>query len=168
MMAASSKRAAEILNQITYVTVATVGEGGQPWNSPVYSAFDEELNIYWTSDKNGQHSQNIRANGKAFLVVYDSTVPEGEGEGIYNLATTQELTGPNEIRATRTTTQGRKGQSISEDEHTYFSDEAIRRVYKAVPQHIWMNSDQKDAAGRFMRDIRVELSIEEIKRELSK
>jgi len=35
------------------------------------------------SDKNGQHSKNIAENNRVFIVIYDSTVPEGDGEGVY-------------------------------------------------------------------------------------
>jgi uncharacterized pyridoxamine 5'-phosphate oxidase family protein len=165
-MAANSKRAAKILDQIIYATIATVGEDGQPWNSPVFTAFDGELNFYWTSDKDAQHSQNIRANGKVFLAIYDSTVPQGTGEGVYIMAEAREITDPPSINAARTITQGRKGRTIAEDEYTYFSGEAVRRVYKAIPQKIWTNDNEHDEAGHFLRDIRVELHIEEVKQEL--
>ena len=165
-MAAGSKRAAEILGQVLYATIATVSEDGQPWNSPVFTAFDDDLNLYWTSDKVAQHSQNVRANGKAFIAIYDSTVPQGTGEGVYILAEAHEINNPSLINAARTITQGRKGLSITENEYTYFSDDAVRRVYQAVPQKIWMNDNEYDKAGHFKRDIRVELKIEEVKREL--
>ena len=75
------KTPAKIINDILYATIATADKNGQPWNSPVYSAFDEDLNFYWTSAKDSQHSQNIRENPKRFIVIYDSTVVEGQGEG---------------------------------------------------------------------------------------
>ena len=78
-----TKRAAEILQSIRYATIATVTEDGNPWNSPVAHELDDDLTIYWVSDKENQHSKNVRANGKAFVVIYDSTVPEGDGEGVY-------------------------------------------------------------------------------------
>ncbi len=55
-----NKRAAEIIKDIKYITIASVSDDGQPWNTPVYSAFDKDLNFYWFSDKNSQHSQNVR------------------------------------------------------------------------------------------------------------
>ncbi len=45
-----NKKAAEIIKKIPYITLATVSEEGQPWNSPLWSAFDKDLNFYWASD----------------------------------------------------------------------------------------------------------------------
>lgn len=68
-----NERAKEIIKEILYITIATTSREGQPWNSPVYSAFDESYNFYWASDQNGQHSKNIAENNKIFIVIYDST-----------------------------------------------------------------------------------------------
>lgn len=95
------KRAAEIIKQIQYTTLATVTPEGLPWNSPVARVYDKDLNFYWFSDKEGQHSKNVRHNGQVFIVVYDSTVPWGEGEGVYFQADVVELSDPEEIRAAR-------------------------------------------------------------------
>ena len=62
----SSERAKEIISKIQYITVATYSKDGEPWNSPVYSAFDEQYNFYWASWVENQHSKNIAENGKAF------------------------------------------------------------------------------------------------------
>jgi Pyridoxamine 5'-phosphate oxidase len=66
-----------------YITIATADSNGQPWNTPLYAAYDEHYNFYWASWTESVHSRNIRQNPAVFLVVYDSTVPEGTGEGIY-------------------------------------------------------------------------------------
>jgi hypothetical protein len=163
-----NKRAAEIINQILYITIATASEDGQPWNSPVYSGFDKDLNFYWSSDRDGQHSSNIRANGKAFLVIYDSTVPEGTGEGVYLRCDAIELGEYDEILAARRVTQARKGQldEITLDEPAKFAGDKVRRVYKATPKQIWMNDVELDENGKYIRDIRIEVPIDELKKYL--
>jgi general stress protein 26 len=70
-----SERAKEIISKILYITIATVTPEGKPWNSPVYSAFDEDYNFYWNSWKENQHSKNIERNNDIFIVIYDSTLP---------------------------------------------------------------------------------------------
>jgi general stress protein 26 len=75
--------AKEIIEKIQYITIATVSKDGEPWNTPVYSAYDEDYNFYWISWKENQHSKNIAENNQVFSVIYDSTVPEGTGEGVY-------------------------------------------------------------------------------------
>ena len=78
-------------------SIGTASSQGDPWNSPVYSAYDDLANFYWSSSPDAQHSRNIHATGKAFLVIYDSTVPEGKGEAVYVEATVAGLDDPREI-----------------------------------------------------------------------
>ena len=94
-------RARQIIGKINYATIATASKEGRPWNSPVAQVHDKELNIYWFSDKEGQHSRNVRENDRVFIVIYDSTVPEGQGEGVYIEAKAYEVTDPDEITYAR-------------------------------------------------------------------
>lgn len=160
------KRAAEIINKIMYMTIASVSDEGQPWNSPVYSGFDDNLNFYWSSDKDSQHSQNIRANGKVFIVIYDSTTEAGSGEGVYIQAEAKELDEDEEIVVARRTTQARKRQldEMTDDEPEKFKGDSIRRAYKATPQKIWVNDVELDDKGKYIRDIRVEVTLDTLKR----
>ncbi|MGH3425997.1 MAG: pyridoxamine 5'-phosphate oxidase family protein [Mycobacteriales bacterium] len=81
------------LSRVEYAALATSSPSGEPWNSPVYTAYDDELNLYWTSAASSMHSQNIRSSGRAFLVIYNSTAPEGTGEGLYCAAVPESWTG---------------------------------------------------------------------------
>lgn len=62
-----NNRAIEILQKIRYATIATANKDGKPWNSPVAHEYDGQLNIYWFSDKQNQHSQNVRENEDVFI-----------------------------------------------------------------------------------------------------
>jgi nitroimidazol reductase NimA-like FMN-containing flavoprotein (pyridoxamine 5'-phosphate oxidase superfamily) len=145
-------KAQAILDRINYITLATVSNDGQPWNSPVYCAYDEDYSVYWGSHIDSQHSQNIRANSKAFIVVYDSTVAPGLGSGVYMQASCTDLTDPEEIAAAHKLIQDRRPNpywKLSEVQ----ADRPVH-LFKAVPQKIWMNGDgEKD--GQYI-DVRVE------------
>lgn len=156
------KRAVEIIKQIRYATLATVTPEGLPWNSPVAHEYDNDLNIYWVSDKEGQHSRNVTANNKVFIVIYDSTVPEGDGEGVYIQARVDQVTDPEEILKVRRIKKG----SHFEQSPDSFLDESIRYMYKAVPEKVWMN-DAEIKDGVFIRDYRVDISLETIRGLLS-
>src|SRR3989344_8432811 len=78
-----TSKAKKVINDILYITIATSDKNNQPWNSPVYSAFDKDYNFYWASWRENQHSKNIKENEKVFVVIYDSTVPESTGFGVY-------------------------------------------------------------------------------------
>lgn len=152
------QRAAEIISRIQYATLATVTPEGDPWNSPAYAVHDKQWCFYWFSDKNNQHSRNVRHTGRVFIVVYDSTVPEGEGEGVYIQARAVELEDMAEIRKARRLKKG-----LSNEDPAQFLGKSVRRVYKAIPETIWMNdAEMKD--GIFIRDYRVALSLDELQR----
>lgn len=157
-MDALSKRAKEIINKILYITIATVSKDGQPWNSPVYSTFDENYNFYWNSWKENQHSKNIALNNNIFIVIYDSTVPEGTGEGVYVQAKAEMVTDKNEMKRALEILQKRKKRPSSKLRSiNEFMGEYPRRVYKAVPQKFWMNTDS-DVNGNFI-DTREEVHL---------
>ncbi len=134
------KRAKEIISKILYINIATSDKNGDPWNSPVYSAFDENYNFYWISWTENQHSKNIKENNKAFITIYDSRVSEGKGEGIYILAKAQEINDKKEIEHALKYLDGRVGV-VGRHSFARLSGSMPRRVYKAVPKKVWMNID---------------------------
>ncbi len=157
------KRASEMIKQIRYATLATVTPEGLPWNSPVAHEYDNDLNIYWVSDKEGQHSKNVTAKKRVFIVIYDSTVPEGDGEGVYIQANVEQVSDPEEILKVR---RIKKGSHFEQSPDTFLG-ESIRYMYKAVPEKVWMN-DAEVTDGVFIKDFRVEISLDTIRDLLAK
>jgi hypothetical protein len=152
-MKSLAPRAQEIVDRILYVTIASTSRDGKPWNSPVFSAHDEYHNFYWGSRIGSQHSQNIKATGKVFLVIYDSTVEAGQGEGVYVQASCKEITDPDEIKFAHNLLQTRRPVPYWKLEEV--SPPAPVRLFKAMPERIWMNDDgQKD--GQYI-DVRKEV-----------
>lgn len=155
------KRAYEIIKKIQYATLATVTTDGKPWNTPVSHSYDQDLNIYWCSDRESQHSKNVLANGLVFISIYDSTAPEGEGEGVYIEARVTELNKVEEIAMAINL-----GKNANTDKPNNFVGDAIRRFYKATPGKVWLNDVEMDG-DVFVRDIRVEVNLAELKRSLA-
>lgn len=151
-------RAKEIISKILYITVATATKDGIPWNSPLYSAFDEDYNFYWVSDQNGQHSKNIEENDKVFLAIYDSTVPEGTGEGVYIQAKAHKLTDEDDIQKALGHLYRRIGKDPHKREASEFLGNYPQRIYKAVLEKVWINDDGK-VNGNYI-DIRREIKKE--------
>ena len=151
-------RAREIVQRILYVTIATASAEGQPSNSPVYSAYDNHANFYWASSPKAQHSRNIDGNGKAFLVIYDSTVPEGTGEGVYIEATAAALSDPAEIAEALRNMARRVGKQFG-PETDRLLEARLQCVYRATPQRVWVNGFESDEQGSYVRDIRIELPV---------
>lgn len=96
-MDAKIKTAVGIIKKIEYINIASITPEGLPWNSPVYTAFDKDLNFYWLSWKENKHSVNVRNNKNIFVTIYDSTVPTGTGVGLYFKGHANEITNPKEM-----------------------------------------------------------------------
>lgn len=152
----NTNTAKAVINAIQYITIATVDSSGQPWNAPVYCAFDENYNFYWASSQESQHSENISANNKIFLVIYDSTSPEGRTEnGVYMLAKAYQIDDPVEINKAIKYMYERKSKQPKKVED--FMGDAPRRVYKAIPKKVWLNVFLENK-GRLV-DQRVEVKL---------
>ncbi len=134
------KRATRILKDMKYMTLATVCADGSPWNTPLAPTPSNNLIFRWGSYEESVHSQNIRRDRRVFVVIYDSTAPEGLGEGIYM-----------------------KGESEELDEY-----EGTLKMYRFVPHQMWINDEEKNEDGSFKRDQRIELDIEELRKSLNK
>ena len=134
METARAARAKYIISRVVYVTLATVSKDGTPWNTPVFSAYDANYHLYWGSYVNSQHSQNIKDNGKVFLVIYDSTIPAGQGEGVYIEATAAELQDSQEIAHAHQLLQARRPVPYWPLEQVQGNGPA--RLYKAIPKHV--------------------------------
>jgi len=155
-------KAVSIIKKIEYINIASITPEGMPWNSPVYTAFDNELNFYWFSWKKNQHSINIRNNKNVFVTIYDSTAPEGTGVGLYFSGKAYELSNIKEILMGMTVCYKRikhKMRAVGE-----FLKHFPRRVYKFTPEKAWINGDG-DIKGNFI-DIRQELVLNEMKDKL--
>lgn len=129
------KSALVILKGIRYITIATICEDGSPWNTPVSASFDTELNFFWGSSPENVHSQNIRRDVRVFVVIYDSTVPEGTGEALYMQGKADELE---------------------------MIDDALTK-YRFVPERVWVNDETKNEDGTYKHDIRVELNLNSLR-----
>lgn len=150
------KKARKIIEKILYITIATVSKDGRPWNSPVYSAFDDNYNFYWASWKENQHSKNIRENSNVFIVIYDSTVAEETGEGVYIQAKAYELEDEKQIKHALSYLDGRINKK-GRHKVSQFTENMPRRIYKAVPEKVWINGEG-DINGEYV-DKRAEINL---------
>lgn len=150
-----NEQARQIISKILYITLATVDKDGQPWNSPLYSAFDKDYNFYWASWKENNHSKNILENNNVFIVIYDSTVPEGTGRGVYIRAKAYEVSDLKELASALYLMYSRKSKSPRKI--LEFLKGYPRRVYKAVPEKVWLNGGA-DINGNYI-DVRKEVDL---------
>ena len=136
-----TKDAKAVIDKIRYITLATVSEEGIPWNSPVWYKRDKDYNFYSYSPKNTQHSQNIRANGKVFIVIFDSTASSGDAFGVYMKAKGEEISVKSEAEKIIKLIWGKEADS---KDPNYFLGGGPLRFYKFTLIDVWVNdSDMK-------------------------
>jgi hypothetical protein len=92
--------------------------------TPLYTAYDEDLNFYWRSPSSTHHSQYLKENNKIGFVVFDSNASEGTGEGVYGQGTADELLGKEDVERALSYTYDRGGDTTEPTE--MFMDERRR------------------------------------------
>ena len=154
--------AAKVIKKQLYINLATITPRGRPWNTPVYCAYDKNLNYYWFSWKKNQHSINVRKNSSVFATVYDSTVPASTGFGVYFQGKAHELINPKTMLTGIKVVYGREKRKARDI--TQFLKKFPRRIYQFKPDKVWVNGDG-DINGNFI-DVRTELQLEKLKKHL--
>jgi uncharacterized protein YhbP (UPF0306 family) len=149
--------AKRILDSNRYMTIATVGEDGRPWVTPVYFSPDRYRRMYWISDPQAQHSRNITARPEVSLVVFDSSVSIGAAEAVYMRAGAEEVTGPTTkdcAAAFRPRFDGVKAFSPEE-----LRPPALIRLYRATVSQHWVLIKGSDPLWGRGVDSRFEVSL---------
>jgi nitroimidazol reductase NimA-like FMN-containing flavoprotein (pyridoxamine 5'-phosphate oxidase superfamily) len=121
-----------IIDSNRYMALGTADETGRPWVSPVYYASEGYGEFFWVSSPDARHSRNISARPQVSIVVFDSRVPVGEGQGVYMSAMAEELTGSElargiEVFSQRSQEHGARGWNLEE-----VQPPAVYRLYRAT------------------------------------
>jgi nitroimidazol reductase NimA-like FMN-containing flavoprotein (pyridoxamine 5'-phosphate oxidase superfamily) len=88
-----------IIDANLYMVLGTADEHGHSWVSPVYYAPIDHREFLWVSRPETLHSRNLAARPEVSIVIFDSSVPIGTGQGVYMAATAEEVTGEARVAA---------------------------------------------------------------------
>ena len=152
-------RARELLQTVRHAALATTNADGSPHNSPIFMTFDPELNGYWSSTREAQHSRNIARTGKIFIVLFDSIA---QGGGLYIAAGARELAGDELARALGIFNAAITKANRPALQPVHFSGDSPQRLFAAVPEHLWVNMSKKDETGRVLGDWRTEIALKDL------
>lgn len=149
------KRAKELIHTSKHIALATTNVDGSPHNSPVRFFYDKKLeNIYWGSNTEALHSQNILRTGQLFGVLFDRMEFGGvfiKCEGGHTLEGKELEVGLEITNAAR----AKEGQEkITLD---YYAGGSIQKMWSAKITNLWINMPVRDENGHILRDERVEL-----------
>jgi len=136
-----SEKAKKVINNILYITMATVDSEWNPWNTPVYSAHSEDYTFYWVSDKENKHSQNILKTNKAFIVIYDSTVPEWTWFWVYIEWIPEVLNDSQKEESEEAVDLLAWRKNVVPRDISQYNWDYPRRIFKFTPTKVYVNAD---------------------------
>jgi Pyridoxamine 5'-phosphate oxidase len=78
-----AQAARAIIDSNSFMVLGTANADGRPWASPVWYAPEGYTEFLWVSDPGARHSRNLADRPELAIVIFDSSVPPGHGEGVY-------------------------------------------------------------------------------------
>jgi len=143
--------AKKVIAENIYIVIATATSDGKPWISPVFFAYDDKYNLFWVSDKNANHSKLIRANPRVAIVIFDSTAPQGDGDGVYFEAKAHELEDDREIERAIEVLGKRVTKEIFRVKNKgEVKGSSAWRIYKAIPLKVSKLTDGEIIDGQYV------------------
>jgi nitroimidazol reductase NimA-like FMN-containing flavoprotein (pyridoxamine 5'-phosphate oxidase superfamily) len=142
-----------IMDANLYMVLATADASGRPWASPVYFAHADYAELFWVSSPEATHSRNIAVRPEVSIVIFDSQVPIGAGQGVYLAAVAEELAGAElerglEVFSRRSLETG--GEAWTPDE---VRGAAAFRLYRATASEHSMLAKDGTADHRVLVDV---------------
>ena len=130
--------AREIIRSNWYLTLGTADEVGQPWVSPVYYAAEEWGRFHWVSSPEATHSRNLAARPQVSMVIFDSRVPPGAGQGVYMAAMAQELSDEELDHGIDVFTRSSQAHGLRAWTLGDVTSPAPHRLYRAIVSQHWV------------------------------
>jgi hypothetical protein len=126
--------AREIIDASLYMVIATSDPSGQPWASPVYFAPSGYRAFFWVSAPEATHSINLRDRREVGIVIFDSSVAIGKGQGVYVLGVARELPAHETAEGIEIFSKRSAGHGGSEWSVEDVSPPARHRLYQATAE----------------------------------
>lgn len=133
-----------IIDSNMYMVLGTADESGQPWVSPVYYASAEYREFYWVSSPEVRHSRNIAVRPQISIVIFNSQVPIGTGQGVYMSAIAEQLTGADLDRGIEIFSRASLAHGGHEWKREDVAETTLYRLYRATASEHWV----RDPVGR--------------------
>ncbi|MDJ0707607.1 MAG: pyridoxamine 5'-phosphate oxidase family protein [Leptolyngbyaceae cyanobacterium MO_188.B28] len=144
-----------------YCTLSTCSVDCMPWASPVFFAFDDTFNFYWSSAIASKHSQNLYSNaGRIAIAIFDSRPPNGIAEGVYFSGTAAEVQSREDAKVALERLLARARRKHNRTVDDYLGD-SPRRIYQFQPQEVWVTGE-RIAVDNQLVDTKVYVSLADL------
>ncbi len=157
MKVSSVEIAKKILKDNIYMTLATADKDNNPWVSPMFYGYDDNFIFYWISPWDCLHSKLIEENPQVALTIFNTQEKAGEGNAVYFRGKAKVLKDFSELKRAIKQIYSRSA-SVKKRVPEDFLGDMPRRVYKAIPDKIWVLRPPEDVKGHRM-DYRVEVEL---------
>jgi pyridoxine/pyridoxamine 5'-phosphate oxidase len=148
----SGEIARAIIDEIAYMTLATVDADGTPWASPVRFAHASYSELLWISRPETRHSQNITSHPQIAIVIFDSRTPIDTGRGVYVEGHAERLTDETEVERVMAIFSER---SVAQGASAWTADEvrppAALRPYRATVTKAFLGINDRRTEVRLSR-----------------
>jgi uncharacterized protein YhbP (UPF0306 family) len=91
---------AAMLGEETTLSLATTGEGGEAWVTPLFYLAGKELSLFWLSSESSLHSLNLKRTPRAAVTVHSSAEYWKQIRGVQMRGSVGKITEP-KLRAAR-------------------------------------------------------------------
>jgi nitroimidazol reductase NimA-like FMN-containing flavoprotein (pyridoxamine 5'-phosphate oxidase superfamily) len=88
-----SGMARAIIESNRYMVLGTADEAGVPWVTPVWFAQSAFRRFIWVSSPDRRHSANVVVRPEVSIVIFDSTVAEGDARAVYMAGRAEQVPG---------------------------------------------------------------------------
>jgi nitroimidazol reductase NimA-like FMN-containing flavoprotein (pyridoxamine 5'-phosphate oxidase superfamily) len=142
--------AREIIDANRYMTLATADGDGRPWAAPVWYAHQGYTDLFWVSRPAARHSRNLAVRPEVGIVIFDSTVPEGQGQAVYVEALAAELGGAEREEGIAVISRRSEAHGAARWEVADVTGPAPLRLYRArASAHFVLDDHDQRLAVRF-------------------
>ena len=128
---------AGFLERIHVMTIAT-SNGDRPWTATVYFAPDADLHLYFVSNRQSRHAQELRRNPWMAAALYDPSSPSGKARGLQiegRAAAVEALEFPRAL-----STYSRRfpwAHELASDPIQFLGAAAKARLFRVAPDRMW-------------------------------
>jgi hypothetical protein len=98
----------------------------------VWYAAEGYATFYWVSSPEARHSRNVVARPEVCIVIFDSRVPVGKGQGVYVSAIAEELAGTELDRGIDVFSRGSQAHGAGGWIREHVTPPARHRLYRAT------------------------------------